>query len=203
MAKKLPYYPLPLSTHSTAYRPISPNDFAWELSVLGLAGETYTHRQYIQELERFLQIEIKVRNVSSHGYPLLQHNLTRHGLFGGLFFELDRRRAWIIVPDHLPANLALKIIYHELAHLAAGHPVRRSYVLPSDNDHEQSAVIEDAAERFLIYPPWPRLADREPPTNQAHIEQDADHRADLALKFAFWGSEYWDRPEFYLGLVDQ
>lgn len=175
---------------------LSYNEFAAELVVLGLAGVTFGPDEYAQALARYIGARIDVVDLNDLDYPLLRRALVSLGISGGLFYEPDARRIWIIVPSSLGERERTKLIYHELAHLAAGHPMRQEHVLRADPRPARQPEP-------LWEPDFRRLSQRLPPEEPALSEAEADLRARYALRAGSYGPAIYEREEYFLGLRDR
>lgn len=95
-----------------------------ELAVVGLIGQAYTAHRYAEVLQTFLGIHIKIRKV-----PVIVRNPAksytaekRGAALASLEFDEATHTATLWVLDDLDWWLEQYVVFHELAHLAAGHP---------------------------------------------------------------------------------
>lgn len=187
-------------------------DFNAELKVLRLAGRTYDVTQYAQRLADYLVLVIKVVACDDVKNPLLQAQMAYYGIGGGLFYEPATRTAWIVVPTSLDMKAQVLVVYHELAHIAAGHPFKRAQVLQAQA-HEKNlseAFPGDFRQRDDgLFEPANRLARQPiPDTSDAHCalarcEDEADVRARYALKAGLYGENIYYRDEFFFAFKDR
>ena len=186
-------------------------DFNAELKVLHLAGRTYDVTQYAQRLADFVGLVIKVVSCNDVDDPLLQAQMAYHGIGGGLFYEPATSTVWIVVPTSLDMKAQVLLVYHELAHIAAGHPFKRAQVL-----HKQAQEYLTAAyprhfrkRSDCLYEPTRLLAQRRCPdtgdsqSTLARCEHEADARARFALKAGLYGEHIYYRDEFFFAFKDR
>ena len=162
-----------------------------ELATLLLAARRFSEKEYLEALASFLDEEIEVKELNDLNHPLLRARLTSSGIEGGLFYEPEERRSWIVVPSSLsPAGRSL-LIHHELGHRASGHKLKeRSWLNPD---------MDPISEERVPFPT--RLAVKEPFEDPDACEREADRRALLARKFGRLGQKIYQRDEYFLGVV--
>ena len=102
-------------------------DFQIELANLGLLGKRFTPIDYARALGDRFGIGITIEAFPDLGIGLAKRDVLEEGTLAEVFYNEDLREAVILVRESLryrpwPAY-ELKL-YHELSHLAAGHPVR-------------------------------------------------------------------------------
>ncbi len=139
-------------------------EYMAELLSLNLA-RPFSVKEYMRALETQLGIEIKVVELTTGENSGLG---TEFGFFDELAelrYDKKRREASILVSCSLREDpfLYMKTIYHELAHLAAGHPLR---VGGMKND--------------LWWPPG-RVAQRPASGDVSRNEKEADQRAEWSI----------------------
>ena len=187
-------------------------DFHSELKILRLAGQTYDVMQYAQRLADYLGLVIKVDACDDLEHPLLRAQMSYYGIAGGLFHEPSTRTVWIAVPTSLDMKAQVLVVYHELAHVAAGHPFKRAQVLQA-KAHEQDllqAFPKDFRQRDDgLFEPTKRLARQPVPDicdaqrTLARCENEADARARYALKAGLYGENIYYRDEFFFAFKDR
>ena len=95
-----------------------------ELAVLGLIGQAYTAHRYAEVLQTFLGIRIEIRKVPvivrnpANGYAAQK----RGTALASLEYGENTRTATLWILEDLDWWLEQYVVFHELAHLAAGHP---------------------------------------------------------------------------------
>ena len=176
-----------------------PEPFSWppehiyrnELATLLLAAHYFMEDEYLENLASFLDEEIEVKDLYDVNHPVLRSRLASSSIQGGLFYEPEKRRCWIVVPSSLSRAGRSLLIHHELGHRAAGHRLREKSWLDPDMDPTGDVRV-----------PFPtRLAVREPIQDPRACEREADHRALLARKFGRLGPRMYQRDEYFLGVV--
>ncbi len=141
-------------------------DFQVELAKLGLLGERFAPMDYARALSDWFGIGITVEAFPDLGIGLARREVLEAGALAEVFYNEDREEAVILVRESLryrpwPAY-DLKL-YHELSHLAAGHPVRI----------RAGAELEGRRQRFGHMPRDLRLARRPPvtPASEGKVER--------------------------------
>ncbi len=177
------------------YRPKMPGleEFLAELGALGLKGVEFDAYAYARALERRLGYAIDVREAGDlTGRGDLAHRVlsSRMGQAGAMGLTLyssnvDPPRFLVLLADGLNSWLYQHTVFHELAHIAAGHPFRNR-LTPTGRCRGNNACIHDEAharngpEDGVLYPPR-RLALRRPFVNEGVCEEEADLRAGYAM----------------------
>lgn len=183
-------------------------EFLSELKILRLAGRTFDIKQYAQRLADCLGLIIKVVGCDDVAYPLLRAQLAFHGIGGGLFFEPQERTSWIVVPGSLDPMAQVLVAYHELGHIAGGHPFERRYLLRDDEGGESYGHLLRLRPDGM-WEPRLRLARRKPPAEPEPnetlraCEEEANLRARYALKAGLYGEEIYYRDEFFFAVKDR
>lgn len=113
-----------------------------ELAVLKLSGRPYIPGDYREALERYAGISIGIKTVDE----LVQGPAT-----ATLTYDPGGAGVTIWVPRRLDWWLRQYAIFHEMAHVAAGHPPRER-------------GPEGTPEAWAAEPPFRRLARKSPPT---------------------------------------
>lgn len=181
------------SARRPAYKAPSDAELLRELEVLGLAGHLFGYPDYSRRLGEYLGLLVPVRRLAEVDHPILVSLLNRHGIDGGLFPEPERGRAWVVVPDSVSEKAALRAVWHDLSHLAAGHGVPAAHILRGRGTGREDRGVG----------PWyprRRLARARPPDDEGLREDEADRRADFLSKASVMGrSLYWD-DAFFMGV---
>lgn len=165
-----------------------------ELKVLGLSGRTFEPEEFAAALASYLTLDIKISSFADPSYPLLRKHMESMGVIAAVFHSADHSTAWVLIPDGITGIPRRKVIYHELVHLAAGHPIWPKHLL---HEERMSVLHEDQP-----YNPPNRLARREPPQDRISCENDADLRAEALLKASVYGHKAADRPEHWCAIKD-
>jgi hypothetical protein len=145
---------------------LSPEEFQAELALLGLSGREFGPREYAEILGEKLGMKITICVLSDEHYPELTHKMARAGKVAELSYSEDLLGAVILVPSSLPPIVCTLSVYHELGHVAAGHPPE---------------VWEGGARTGRLEQVPRRLARRSPVEDRAFREQEADLRAVYSL----------------------
>lgn len=102
-------------------------DFRVELSRLNLLGSRFTVSEYLAALEEDLGVEISIEEVPDSGAEVWSADLVAGGNLAEVAYSEERGEATILVREGLrraPWPAYELAVYHELSHLAAGHPAR-------------------------------------------------------------------------------
>ena len=100
---------------------LSFREFVKELEVLGLEGAAFGPREYLHALEKYLKITIQVDICPVSQFPIERGKAEGKGLVSCLGYDASTRTATITVLDTLSWISMVAAVYHELAHIAAGH----------------------------------------------------------------------------------
>lgn len=100
---------------------LSFREFVKELEVLGLQGAAFGPKEYLYALEQYLRITIKVEICPLAEFPVERQKVERAGFVSCLGYDGPTRTATITVLDTLSWVSTVSAVYHELAHIAAGH----------------------------------------------------------------------------------
>lgn len=161
-----------------------------ELEVLGLAARPFGWPAYAKRLGEHLGLSVRVERLEEVEHPVLSSLLNLHGIDGGLFPEPERNRAWVVVPTSISEKTWVRGVWHELSHIAAGHPVPAARVL-----HGRAG--QHASDDVGPWYPQRRLARAMPPKDRVLREAEADLRADFLSKVSVLGRGlYWDDAYF-------
>src|SRR5919202_6112664 len=107
-------------------------------------------------------MDITICVLADEHYPELTYKMARAGKVAELSYSEDLLGAVILVPSSLPPIVRTLSVYHELGHVAAGHPVE---------------VWEGGVKTGRLEHLSRRLARRSPVEDRGLCEQEADLRA--------------------------
>ena len=161
---------------------LSPEEFQAELALLGLSGREFGPREYADILGEKLEMQITICVLPDEHYPELTHKMARAGKVAELSYSEDFLGAVILVPSSLPPIVRTLSVYHELGHVAAGHPVE---------------VWEGGAKTGRFERGPRRLARRPPVADRRLCEQEADLRAVYSLLAGSLGPRYYYAEKMY------
>lgn len=133
---------------------LSIEDFRLELAELGLLGKGFGPDEYRAALEEHLGIEIHVENLPDLEGGAFAGELAAGGILAEVIVEEESGNAVVLVWESLrdlPWPAFELAVFHELSHLAAGHPLR-----------VKRRARGKGARMFRAM--GPRLASREAPT---------------------------------------
>lgn len=167
-----------------------------EVRRLGLAGKYFTPDQFADNLAERLGITIKLIYPDEREASLYRALRARYGFAAGLHYFPDRKLALIEIPSSFEGVARLMLAFHELSHLAAGHPIAKHRIL---HDARGSETLSKADEEPFKLPV--QLARREAPAPEL-CELDADLRARDILRCAIYGHKVYDRDEHFLALKE-
>ena len=105
-------------------------DFRLELARLGLLGRSFGPLDYARTLEKHLGIRIVVEEFPDTRLALARRGVLEEGTLAEVFYAEERGEALILVRESLrmrPWPAYELVLYHELSHLTARHPVRLKY----------------------------------------------------------------------------
>lgn len=162
----------------------SPRLFSEELRVLGLYGRPFTWEEYRDRLQARLGIEIHVVFVGDDSDPVLRMLLDQAGTPGLVLRDEETGDALVLVSAALDELAATAVLWHELAHVAGGHPVPAANML----SHEQQAAGSQEEDRDFWDPPRSVLGPPAP-RDEEICERDARLRAELAFQAALSGRD--------------
>lgn len=175
-------------------RPKTPSfeEFLAELGTLGLKGVEFDAHAYARALELHLAYAIDVGEAGDltgrgdPGHRILLSRMRQAGAMGvtQYFPHADPPRFLILTADGLNPWLYQHTVFHELAHVAAGHPFRHRPApmatrLPNDR-LVGGGPSEDGCQDSVRFPTR-RLARRRPYLDENLCEEEADLRAEYAI----------------------
>ncbi len=133
--------------------------------------------EYVRSLGTELGVEIEVIQADEKAHEDLEVRLGRAPQIAEMLYDAEADRALIYIPSHVCEDgfLYFKSLYHEMSHLAAGHPI-----LVADSSGE------------LWWPPR-RLARRTPGADLDSNEDEANLRAEWSLMLGVMGRKMYDR----------
>ena len=105
---------------------LSYEEFVMELSLLHLRDRPYSCHDYARNLSQYLGRSIEISVLSNAEFARPQQDIIGDdgSSFGRLVLIQDRDDLYIEVPCSLSPWLLQYTVFHELGHLAAGHPPR-------------------------------------------------------------------------------
>jgi hypothetical protein len=161
---------------------LTPQQFQAELALLGLSGREFGPRDYAKALGKYLGIKIAICVLPDERYPEVTRMMARAGKVAELSYSIEPPSAVLLVPSSLPPIVRTLAIYHELGHVAAGHPLD---------------VWESGTKTGRKQFPERRLARRLPVADDVFREQEADLRATYALLAGCLGSQNYYAEKMY------
>lgn len=174
-------------------RPKAPGfeEFLAELGTLGLKGTEFDAHAYARALERHLAYAIEVEKASDLtgrgdlAHRVLSSLVRQAGAMGvtQFFPDADPPRFLILTADGLNPWLYQHTVFHELAHVTAGHPFRHRLAplaAPRPNGRSVDGTRVGGHEETVRFPPR-RLALRRPFLDENLCESEADLRAEYAI----------------------
>ncbi len=173
---------------SGANRPLSFLDFLDELRLLGLYGRYFSWEDYRDRLEAHLGVKVHVRFPHD---PLARMALLGDDL-GRVYRDEETGDALVLVSGQLEEFEVLEVIYHELGHVAGGHPLPSGNVVeglsmgsfdaPSFDPEPEGDTAQSGwwdPPRSILGPPAPR--------DEGYCERDATLRAEYAILAGHYG----------------
>lgn len=169
--------------------------FSKELRILGLHGRPFTWEEYRDRLQDHLGIEIHVIFVGADSDPMLSMMLDQAGTSGLVLRDEETGDALVLVSAALDDLARTAVVWHELAHVAGGHPMPATKMLRYERRAAGSQADGDYWDppRSVLGPTAPR--------DEALCERDARLRAGLALQSSLSGRDPYraDESFFLLG----
>lgn len=144
------------------------------LRKLHLAGAYYEPPVLLEALKRQLKLDLRVVEVEDLA---ISQRMLSHGVRGSIAVVPDRNYGELWVPSGLDPEELAGIMYHELAHLVAAHP------LPV----QQPGAEPD---RWRFWLPRKRFSARRPPFDLARCERDPELRAQM-LRWCESDADLW------------
>lgn len=157
--------------------PTTPVSFQQELRVLGLYGRPFGWEEYRDRLAVHLGIEIRVVFVDEDQNAVLHMVLAQEGSPGLVKRDEETGDALVLVLASLDDLARTLVVFHELSHVAGGHPV------PTD---ESAGASPDGGAAEFWDPPMSVLGGPAP-RDEDLCERDARLRAELALQAGLFG----------------
>ena len=161
---------------------LSPEEFQAELVLLGLSGREFGPREYAEALGEKLGIQITICVLPDQHYPELTREMAQAGKVAELSYSEDPPGVVILAPSSLPPMVRTLSVYHELGHVAAGHPLE---------------VWEGGARTDQLRHVPQRLARRPPVEDRGLCEQEADLRAAYSLLAGSLGPRNYYAEKMY------
>jgi len=155
-------------------------DYLAEMPDLDIS-RTASADEYVRALGIKLGIEIEVMRLDTEAHKDIETQLGRAPQVAEMLYDTEAGKALICIPPYVGKDdfLYFKSLYHELSHLAAGHPI------------PVAGVAEE-----LWWPPE-RLARKSPVADLIRNEVEADLRAEWTLMFAVMGRKIYDRARHF------
>ena len=167
-----------------------------ELRLLGLAGKYFTPGEYADALAEYLDITIHLLYPDDRNSPFYQALRSRYKSAAGLRYVPEHRLAIIEVPESFEGISKLVLVFHELSHIAAGHPI------PDDRIATESRASGSDRLGQQDFDQIRGVARREPPRPELR-ELDADLRARDLLRASIYGPAVYDRVEQFVATEDR
>ncbi len=166
------------------------------LKALKLAGRYYEPSDLFAAIEMRLKFDLGVQEIA--GEAALR-SMSNNGIRGALLMIPEMRRADLIVPAGLDPEELMGIMYHELAHIVAGH------ALPCKRPGGEATGLWLPPKRFTARKPQFDLAacQRDPELRRHYLawcEDDADLWAENLRACGAYGPKVFFREETLLGL---
>ncbi len=141
--------------------------FLEELEILGLKGKLFGPSEYAHALAAYLGIQIAVEIVDDAENPRSACGFIEAGHTACLWYDERSGAACVFVLGSLPPLEMTAAVYHELGHLAAGHPL--ACYGPDGTASGRRKVLSR------------RLARRAPAAKTVTMEREARLREDYAI----------------------
>lgn len=143
------------------------SEFLEELDAMGLKGKTFGPDCYRRALEAYLGITIEVIIVDDSDDSDARRAFIEEGCTAVLWYRPGHNLARVFILASLSPLEMTASIYHELSHLAAGHPLR--------------AGRPNAGSAPKVRPHAERLAKKAPPVSARACEAEARIREEYCL----------------------
>lgn len=193
------------SRRTTRRRHDTLNEYVRYLRSIGLAGEKFYPQDCIDRVARKLGEPIDILECDeyehSDGFELLRSR----GWAGAV---MRHATGWfILVRKDLPWSQRAKTLMHELEHIVCGHYMDWDAVVCYTDGRSTETIVgvyarqADANESIQSVPRWKparsqRLLKREPPEDRDEAEEEAEKRAELALKAAARGKDVFEGDDW-------
>jgi hypothetical protein len=186
---------------SGANRPLRFLDFLDELRLLGLQGRYFSWEEYRDRLQSHLGIKVLVRFLDD---PLVRMALLGDDL-GRVYRDEETGDALVLVSGQLEEFEVLEVIYHELGHVAGGHPLpygnvveglsMGSFDVPSFDPESEG----DTGHSGWWNPPRSVLGPTAP-RDEGYCEREATMRAEFSILAGHYGydSDRADESFFHM-----
>lgn len=142
--------------------------------MLGLKGKCFGPSEYAHALAAYLRIQIEIEIVDDAEDPRWTRGLVEAGHTACLWYDERSGAARIFVVGSLPPLEMTAAAYHELGHLAAGHPL--ACYGPDGTASGYRKILSR------------RLARRAPAARTVTMEKEARLREDYAMTAGALGS---------------
>lgn len=166
-----------------------------ELRTLRLAANPFTWALYRRRLEEHISAEVRILSNTRVDDPLLEAQMNLHRIDGGLIWESSGSRVWAVVPEKASMKAWIELVFHELSHVAAGHPVPPSRVLAPTRAAE--VQVDDDG----YWSPPRKLARQQPTKDEGTCELEAKRRARFLSKTSVMGRALYLSDARFLGLT--
>lgn len=172
------------------------NETLGALKRLKLAGRYYEPSDLFRAIEGRLSLDLSVQEIGSEA---ARRGMSNNGIRGALLVVPELERADLIVPDGLDPEELMGIMYHELAHIVAGH------ALPCKRPGDEGSGLWIPPHRFTKRkPPFDLSAcQKDPELMQRYLawcEADAESWAENLRICGAHGARVFFRQEILLGL---
>jgi hypothetical protein len=163
--------------------------FLDELKLLGLYGRNFGWEEYRDRLAVHLDIEIQVRFVED---PVERMRWLGNDP-GCLYRDEQTADALILVSADLDGFTALKVVFHELGHIAGGHPLPQERAVEAVGTEQQTvngleSDFPDALdEEHCWWDPPQSIVGPVVPRDEDYCEEDARLRAEYSLLAGHYG----------------
>jgi hypothetical protein len=187
-----------------------------ELRRSGLAGRAFQPEEYAQAIEEYAGLEIVLGNFRDLDNSLLSTKLRELGLVGATLPDPANDRVWMVLPDGLTGLVRREVCFHELSHVACAHvfSARHRLYQVTFGYEEYSCGAEElqswhAPHKFALgeglAEARKRMVKDEQRSNAEWNTQEleADLRALALLHASIYGQKIADRPEYFIGLMNE
>lgn len=179
--------------------------FVQELEILRLDNQYFGWQEYHDRLEYHLGINVHIEFVPDNTDPILNMILTQEG-WPGCTYREETGDALILVSASLDRLATSAVIYHELGHIAGGHPVPRLRVSGTATVESLPRRVNETAVEYDAEHWWdpPRsVLGPTAPRDAQYCERDARLRAEYAMLAGAYGRDYDRSDESFFHLEDR